>query len=140
MTYTTESIKKLSEVENTKWFTSVGINLSYNTSPKLPYPFKGLGPLYEFVTTQIEGWENLSENLPKKLEGSKKHFLNVEKHLRTFLDTHSNEKSESKLNSSFLTLKQNHIVSKHKYFTYDCPETGFLMDVHKNHPLSFEGG
>lgn len=134
----TEFRKKLSQAENTNWFNSVEINLRY-THLNLSYDFKGFGHIHRFISQQIKGWEKLSENLPDELLASKKHFENIENHLVNFLESYASHTSEATLLSSFRNTKNLIQGQTATNFTYDCPETEFLIEVYKNHSESFIG-
>src|SRR5688572_9102489 len=134
----TEFRKTLSQTKNTKWFNSVEINLRY-THLNLSFEFKGFGHIHRFVSQQIKGWGNLSENLPNELLPSKKHFEFIENQLISFINSYGSQENEANLDSNFRNPKkqiQNHTGTN---FTYDCPETEFLIDVYKNHSQSFIG-
>jgi len=134
----TEFRKILSETKNTKWFNSVEINLRY-THLNLSFDFKGFGHIHRFVSQQIKGWEKLSENLPNELLASKKHFEFIENQLISFINSYGSQENESNLDSHFRNPKNQ--IQSHTgiHFTYDCPETEFLIDVYKNHTQSFIG-
>lgn len=130
--------KKLSETKNTKWFNSVEIYLNY-AHLNLSFEFKGFGHIHRFVSQQIKGWEKLSKNLSKELVASKKHFEFIESQLVNFLYSNESQENEAYLNSYFKNQKNEIQSSKGIYFTYDCPETEFLINIYKNHTQSFLG-
>ncbi|MDO5978939.1 DUF6161 domain-containing protein [Flavivirga spongiicola] len=133
----TEFRKKISQTTNTKWFNSVEIDLSY-PHLNLNFEFKGFGQIHRFVSQQIKGWEKLSENLPNELLASKTYFEFVEGRLISFLESYGNEE-EANLQSFFGRLKNQIQGRTGTNFTYDCPETEFLIDVYKSHTKSFIG-
>jgi len=134
----TELRKKLSETVNTNWFNSVEFEMNYSHL-NLSYEFKGFAHLHKFANQQIRGWEKLSENLPNELIASKRHFESLENQLVNFIDSYGSQESEANLKSYFRNTKNQIQNSTNSYFTYDCPETDFLIEVHKNHPKSFIG-
>ncbi|GAA0742934.1 DUF6161 domain-containing protein [Gaetbulibacter jejuensis] len=134
----TEFRKKLSETANTDWFNSVEFEMNYSHL-NLSFEFKGFGHLHKFVNQQIRGWGKLSENLPNELIASKRHFESIENHLVNFTDSYRSQESEASLKNYFRSTKNQIQNNTNSYFTYDCPETDFLIEVYKNHPKSFIG-
>ncbi|WP_417359654.1 DUF6161 domain-containing protein [Galbibacter sp.] len=134
----TEFRKKLSQTVNTDWFNSVEFNLRY-THLNLSYEFKGFGHLHKFVNQQINGWDKLTENLPNELLASKKHFESIENQLISFIDSYGSQENESNLESYFRNPKNQIQNNTGTNFTYNCPETEFLIEVYKNHSESFIG-
>lgn len=134
----TEFRKKLSQTVNTDWFNSVEFNLRY-THLNLSYEFKGFGHLYKFVNQQINGWDKLTENLPNEFLASKKHFESIENQLISFIDSYGSQENESNLESYFRNPKNQIQNNTGTNFTYNCPETEFLIEVYKNHSESFIG-
>lgn len=134
----TEFRKKLSQTKNSNWFNTVVFDLRY-THLNLSFEFKGFGHLHKFVNQQIRGWEKLSENLPNELTASKKHFEFIENQLISFINSYGTQENESNLESYFRNPKNQIQNNTGTNFTYDCPETDFLIEVYKNHPKSFIG-
>jgi len=134
----TEFRKKLSQTKNSNWFNTVVFDLRY-THLNLSFEFKGFGHLHKFVNQQIRGWEKLSENLPNELIASKKHFEFIENQLISFINSYGTQENESNLESYFRNPKNQIQNNTGTNFTYDCPETDFLIEVYKNHPKSFIG-
>ncbi|MCK0137238.1 DUF6161 domain-containing protein [Arenibacter sp. S6351L] len=134
----TEFRKKLSQTVNTDWFNSVKFNLRY-THLNLSYEFKGFGHLHKFVNQQIKGWDKLTQNLPAELLASRKHFEFIENQLISFIDSYGSQEHESNLNSYFRNTQSRIQNNTSTYFTYNCPETEFLIEVYKNHSESFIG-
>lgn len=134
----TEFRKKLSQTANTDWFNSVEFSLRY-THLNLSYEFKGFGHLHKFVNQQIKGWDKLTENLPNELLASKKHFESIEIQLISFIDSYGSQENESILESYFRNAKNQIQNNTATNFTFDCPETEFLIEVYKNHSESFIG-
>lgn len=134
----TEFRQKLSQTKNTDWFNSVEFNLRY-THLNLSYELKGFGHLHKFVNQQIKGWNNLTENLPSELLASKKHFEFIENQLISFIDSYGSQENESNLESYFRNTKKQIQNNTSTNFTFDCPETEFLIEVYKDHSESFIG-
>ncbi len=132
----TELRKKISQTVNTKWFNSVEFNLNYSHL-NLDYQFKGFAHLYQFVNRQIRGWEKLGENLPRELSASKNHFWSIKNQLVDFINSYGSiQENDSNLNYSFDGIKNQIQNNNQNIFTFDCPETDFLIEVFKNHPQS----
>lgn len=134
----TEFRKKLSQTVNTDWFNSVEFNLRY-THLNLRYEFKGFGHLQKFVNQQIKGWDKLTKNLPNELFASKKHFESIENQLVSFIDSYGSQENESNLESYFRNAKSQIQNNTATNFTFDCPETEFLIEVYRVHSESFIG-
>jgi hypothetical protein len=91
------------------------------------------------VNQQIKGWDNLTENLPNELLASKKHFESIENQLISFIDSYGSQENESNLESYFRNAKSQIQNNTATNFTFDCPETEFLIEVYKDHSESFIG-
>lgn len=133
---TTELRKKITEAELPEWFNSVEASISYpniNFSIKL----KGLSSIHKFLTQQINGWGK-SENIPNEFEQSKRHFVNLKTRIENFLNSHYNQASEPNLNS-YWRQESNQLASNSNYFTYDSPQTEFILKIKKEQPNSFQG-
>lgn len=130
--------KILSETNNTEWFNSAVFNLSFSHL-NLDLNFKGFGYFYNYLEQQIIGWSKLSENLPQQLSNSPKNFKVIKSNLIKFINSYTSEESDRILNNNFrnLTTQIERIVKT--TFTYDSPETNFLIEVHVNYPKSFIG-
>lgn len=103
------------------------------------YEFKGFGHLYKFVNEQVIGWKELSEKLPAQLLDSIKHFEDVEDQLVNFINSYGTQEKEARLDSYFRNVKSQIQNNTGTNFTYDCPETKFLIDVYENYPNSLDG-
>lgn len=136
---TIELRKKITEAELPEWFNSISINIKY-PHIAVEINLKGLSFIHKFLSQQIDGWEKY-ENLPTEFERSKGHFTSLKGRIDGFLNSNLNQKNERVLdnvwNNEASQLKGN--INNNKYFTFDCPQSEFLMEVHERLPGSFQG-
>ncbi len=132
---TTEIRKKISESESAVWFNSIEITIEY-AHIEFSQTLKGFGTIHKFVSQQVAGWEKY-EITPRILDSSKRHFTSLKTRLDSFMNTRQKEK-EGVLNNYWKT-EQGQLQSNSNFFTYDCPETEFLIDINQRLPNSING-
>ena len=134
---TTELKKRIANSVSKDWFK--GKTQSFN----FPYinfttEIKGVSAIYEFTIQQINGWESSETTLAEELQFSKNYFTSVKDSISQFVESYS-EESESYLESYWNNVI-NQINNLRQFpLTYNCPESEFLITVHKNIPRSFSG-
>lgn len=133
--------EKIAESDINELLNSVSVTINY---PHLDYSISlnGLSSVYQFVLSQVKGWNQL-ENLPNELEESKKFFEKINRQIvssepyfqgnqeNVFRNHWNNIKTE--LSSSTISGRGQNI------FTYNSPETIFLLDVFKDKPQFISG-
>lgn len=134
---TTELKKKIAESISKEWFKNKSQNLTlqhinFNTE------ITGVSAIYEFTISQINGWESLSENLPPELQNSKSYFVAIRDSISQFVESNFDK------NDNYLESYWNNIVNQVNNIRgfpliYNCPESEFLISVHKNLPTSVSG-
>lgn len=133
----TELKKRIADSENKDWFKqkTQSFNFPYiNFTTEI----KGITAVYEFVIQQINGWENIESNLAEELQNSKKYFIGIKDSISQLVENYSNQ------SENFLESQWNNIINQINNvrgfpLTYNCPESEFLITVHKNVPSSFSG-
>jgi hypothetical protein len=136
---TTEFRKKIAETTSSEWFNNIELTINY---PKINFTerFKGISSIHKFLSQQIEGWEKYENSLPAELNTSKKHFTQLKSRLENFTERYKSEPENSLKNdwSEEQRQLQSYNVNS-PFFTYDSPQTEFLIDVHNKFPEAFQG-
>lgn len=132
---TTEVRKIISESEDPKWFNSIEVTVSYS---KVGFSqiIKGFSTIHKFLSQQIKGWDKY-EDIPSELNSSKQHFTNLINQIENFINSYKNQK-EPQLNNAFRNV-QSQLQSDGRQFTYDSPQTEFLVDLKKEFPKYVSG-
>jgi len=130
------NLKELkSTIQNSQspdWFKNISISLNFETIG-LTEKLENFSSIYLFFQKQTEGWVTL-ESIPSTLQSSVDFFTSILKSLDQIVN-----KAES-WNESQLVNQWNNIsrmVSSNQtknVFTFDCPETEFLIKVNKEQP------
>ncbi|WP_248723157.1 DUF6161 domain-containing protein [Seonamhaeicola sp. ML3] len=136
---TTEIRKIITKSENAEWFNTIEVSIEY---PKINFSkrFKGVSSLHRFLTEQVKGWEKYGNSIPNELSNSKRHFTNLKSRIENFVDTRQNDHQSNLV--SYWRNEQTQLQSYNQnspFFTYDSPQTEFLIDVHNKFPSSFQG-
>lgn len=133
---TTTEIRKITAgLTTADWFNNVEVTINY-PHIKFSQNFKGFSTIHKFISQQVDGW-NKYENLPKELEQSKNHFNNLKNRLVKFINSYHTQ-NEQTLNSHWNT-ERSQIQSNSNYFTYDCPQIDFLIEIHKINTSAYPG-
>lgn len=103
--------------------------------------FKGVQSIYKFVNDQVIGWNKL-KNIPSEFLVSKIHFEKLKSNLIAIL-SHTDANYRTSFNNEFNYFQNEFIKSKLNrndfIFTYDAPETDFLISIHKKSGEIFLG-
>lgn len=134
---TTELKNKISESENKSWF------MEKTQSFDFPYinfhtQIKGVSAIYEFTIQQINGWESFETYLPPELLNSINYFVAVRDSILDFIEKYYNGTPDYLDNPWNNVITQIHNLRQFP-LTYNCPESDFLISVHKNVPNSLTG-
>lgn len=132
---TTEVRKKIASSNEPDWFNSVEITIEY---PHIEFSqtLKGFSSIHKFVSQQVTGWEKY-ESIPTVLDSSKRHFANLKSRLDNFISSRQQD-NEANLNNYWRT-EQGQLQSNSNFFTYDCSQTEFLIDINNHIPNSITG-
>lgn len=114
------------------WFKNVTLNLSY-TSIGLTENLEGFSSIYQYFQKQKNGWDKL-DNIPPTLQNSVNFFTNTLSSLDRIATSAASWNENQLVNqwsnvSRTVTINQTKIV-----YTYDCPETEFLIKVNVEQP------
>ncbi|AXT19252.1 hypothetical protein D7030_13480 [Flavobacteriaceae bacterium AU392] len=136
---TTEIRKIIAKSENAEWFNTIEISIEY---PKINFSrrFKGVSSIHRFLTEQVKGWEKYGNSIPNELSNSKRYFINLKSRIENFVDLRQNDHQSNLV--SYWRNEQTQLQSYNQnspFFTYDSPQTEFLIDVHNKFPSSFQG-
>jgi hypothetical protein len=132
---TREIREKIAESKEPKWYNSVEITIEY---PHIIFNQKieGFSSIHKFVSQQIDGWEKLG-TIPSELNSSKEHFTNLRNRLDNFINSHQQQDENSLSNNWRNEIGQ--LQRNSNYFTYDSPETAFLVELHQKFPKYVPG-
>lgn len=132
---TAEFREEISKTNNPNWFKTADLNIQY---PHINFSIslEGLSSIHKFFSNQINGW-NKFENLPPELIESKNHFEKLKSTLERFLANHR-EADENQLNNSWRNARSVYSENRN-YFTYDSPQTEFLIKIYEEKPTAYLG-
>lgn len=128
--------KLILESPNVEWFqNNVEVNINY---PAIHFQqhIKGFSSIYQFILQQINGWENIKATLPKELIDSKTHFVTLKNQMYNFAMSYHHD--QNNLQGQWQQIKRR-IEDIRAVFTYNVPETKFLIDTYQNYPNAFPG-
>jgi hypothetical protein len=134
---TTELKKKIAQSESKDWFKEKSQNFNFSYI-NFNSDIMGVSSIYEFANQQINGWQSLEKNLPEELQNSLNYFTQIRNSISAFVVNYATQSSND-LNNYWhpITAAINN-VRQHP-LTYNCPESEFLVTVHKNYPGSILG-
>ena len=132
----TEFRKILSEANNVSWFNEREFIFNF-THINLNLKIKGFANFYIYLNQQILGWRNLSGMLPGYFLKNEQAFQNVRDKLIHFLNSYKQMSDGNSLNSYFREFNKDLNREFNGKFTFDCPETEFLIQVQSKYPNSF---
>ncbi|MDA9554842.1 DUF6161 domain-containing protein [Pelobium sp.] len=127
--------KLILESPNVDWFNNVEVNINYPAIHFQQY-IKGFSSIYQFMLQQINGWEKINSTLPADLANSKSHFENLRNQMVQFSTNYHH--TINNLLGQWPQIKRR-IEDISTVFTYDAPETEFLIRTHENYPNAFSG-
>jgi len=138
-----EKIKGLSE-EKQNELNKLEVTIDY-PHLNINQTIKRFVNIYRFVQKQYNGWSKLKKG-PKYLEHSQTYFSNIYEGLNGYVNSgfdQSNARDSKRYLEETIELleKDEQSISYHdiaKVFTYDAPETIFLMDLHNAYPNSIK--
>ena len=134
---TTQLKRNIAESESKNWFKEKSQNFNFSYI-NFNSDITGVSAIYEFVNQQISGWQSLDKNLPEELQNSLNYFTGIRDSISGFVENYSTQPSNN------LDSYWNNIIStinnvRQYPLTYNCPESEFLVTVHKNFPASISG-
>lgn len=134
----TEFKKLIAESTNLEWFKTKKFTL---TCPNTSFlrEFIGTIPLYDFLFSEVKSWGENTLPIPQELNESKAYFSSIKKKIESFVETYSKHDAGS-LNIYWSNSgMQNFLNSSNYIFTFDQPETQFLIDLHNKDKKYFKG-
>lgn len=123
--------EKIAASPSYEWFQNYSVRFQY---PHLNIDFtaKGVVSIYEFVLRQIEGFNGFTQ-LPQELQESRKKFIAAKDHILRLVNTISVSKNTWNNDLDIITNPDR------KIFTYDSPETNFLVKVYVENQDYYNG-
>lgn len=134
----TEFKKLIAESTSLEWFKTKKFTLTCpNTS--FSREFIGIIPLYDFLFSEVKSWDENALPIPQQLNESKAYFSSIKKKIESFVETYS--KQDGNQINNFWSNSQIHtfLNSSNYIFTFDQPETTFLIDLHNKDPKYLHG-
>ncbi|MCX2681461.1 DUF6161 domain-containing protein [Galbibacter sp. EGI 63066] len=130
------TIKELkSAIQNAQspdWFKSATLSLSFTTIG-LAESLESFTSIYLYFQKQKEGWDNL-DNIPPTLQNSVNFFINTLNNLDRIV-ANSETWNENQLVNQWNNISRTVTVNHTKIvYTYDCPQTEFLIKVNIEQP------
>lgn len=128
--------EKISESPNQEWF--ITESLTFHFSIVEPLTIKGFSAIYEYATQQLKGWE-AHGNLPDAFNNIINYFSKIKSSIISFVSQFYTTKNQNSLMSYWQKTVQNMFNSNIKIIPYNIPEVDFLLNIHNNYPLYFQG-
>jgi len=133
---TKEFRSKIAESEQTEWYNAAELSINYSHI-NFKNELTGFSSIHQFLSQQIKGWSDLSENLPNEFTESQRHFETLRIRLETFVNNNRNS-DENTLTRNWQS-EQSTFKQNRNYFTYDSPQSKFLIDIKDNVPDAYIG-
>jgi hypothetical protein len=111
------------------WFNEKDITIDL-INIKLSLNFTTISAFYEFILNQNSGWENLMYKLPEELKSSKEQFRILKEQIVFFVENFAFENIQN-LEENWRAYVLPHISNLRLSFTFDSPETRFLLNLLK---------
>jgi hypothetical protein len=134
----TEFKKLIAESTNLEWFKTKEVLLS---APKTSFSreFNDIITLYDFLFSETKKWEDCKQNIPAEIVESKVFFQNLKSRIESFVQTYSIRES-NQFDIYWNNHKmRNYINTSSFIFTFDQPETAFLIDLYNKDRQYFNG-
>lgn len=129
--------KKIAESVNHEWFKTPQEIFNFHYV-NMTMTFVGVSAIYEFVSQQVNGWDEIEQDLPNEFIQSKQYFKSIQSSIVQFLQNYS-ELDVNQLNGQWSAIK-NIISQVHTYpITYDSPITSYLIDLYTSNRDYFQG-
>jgi len=132
--------EEVADSPNYEQFKAITLNLVYKHID-IDLTLEGISGIYRYFKQQKEGWNKRSDSLPNQLESSKGHFVQLTKEIENFVNqnkqTDGRQFNRNRQSLSNRLKRQNVINGNEAVFTYDAPETEFLLELNKDFPSSF---
>ena len=113
------------------WFKDINLNLNFKVIGVIEH-LQGFSSIYLYFQKQVKGWNNL-DNTPTTLKNSIDFFTNTLDNLNLFVPQ-AVTWDENQLNSKWSNVSRNITNQIRNVFTYDCPETEFLIKINEEQP------
>lgn len=129
--------EKIAKSEFSAWFNSTEVSVNYSYI-NFSIDLKSISAIYSFMKDQAEGWTNIKD-VPDNFKQSQVYFKKLKDDIVGFVNTNINANDESTLDQKWVNISNRIGGSTKKYFTYDSPQTKFLLDIHSESPNYFNG-
>lgn len=134
----TEFKKLIAESTNPDWFKTKKVTLSASKT-SFSREFKDVMSLYDFLFSEVKSWDESKLLIPNELNVSKTYFKSIKKKIESFVENNHKKAADQFVylwsNDGF----QNFFNSENYIFTFDQPETTFLIDLYNKDRKYFQG-
>jgi len=121
------------KAKSPEWFEKIKLPISY-PSVNAVHNLEGYSSIYIYFQQQKEGWNSLKENIPNVLNTSVKYFNEVVNQLNRII-TNAEVWEEPQINQNWNNVNNAvHSIDLKNVFTFDSPETEFLIDLNGKLP------
>lgn len=131
----TEFKAKIDGITDPPWWNGLSVNINYSHI-KYQQQLSGITAIYEFILQQTAGWDKLGENLPKELEACKNQFNAIKERIIHLVSQGHALNTRTSLWNQINSLL---LSNSPPFFTYNCPETDFLINLYKEQPAFYQG-
>lgn len=135
---TTKELRKwISKSKLPSLFNTVSLNIKY-PHIKFEIVLTGLSSIHDFFIKQVEGWQK-HETLPSEFKQSLNHFTQQIKNIEQFLENFINIEDENSILKQWNNIHKQLSSNNNNFFTFNSPETEFLISIHTQYPEYFQG-
>jgi hypothetical protein len=128
--------KIIAESLNSDWFNTQKIVIDFS-HVEYQREFIGISTFMEFVNNQIIGWNQLGENIPQELKGSKDYFIRVEQTVNHFISNNHNQPVQHYQSPWNEVIKLIQSYQNTRIFPFESPYTDFLIRIFRELPKHY---
>lgn len=131
---TQELKKQIAEAQHPEWFENISLSLNFPVV-RLQLKFDNFSSIYQYFQTQLNGWKTIENAIPSCLKGSFDFFKNTFSKLNQ-IAVNAKNFNKNQLNTYWREVTNASANNRvNNIFTYDCPETEFLIKLNKEQPV-----
>ncbi len=121
----------ISNSQSPEWFDKVSVDINFNLV-RINERLESFSAIYLYFKKQYDGWTSM-ENVPSTLQTSINYFKTSIASLEQII-ANSSSWNENQLVNKWDNISKNILNQATNTYTYDCPETDFLIKVNVEQP------
>ncbi|MCF8369265.1 MAG: hypothetical protein K9G76_09505 [Bacteroidales bacterium] len=123
----------IQKAKSPEWFKKIKLSINY-PSVNAEHNLEGFSSIYIYFQQQKEGWDSLKGNIPSILNTSATYFNEILNQLKRIV-TNAEVLEESQISQSWNNVHNAvHSLELKNVFTYDSPETEYIIDLNGKLP------